>query len=69
LEEMMTLDIKNMKKPSIVSENFEKKNWRKEQRKKRRYNDTWNLLSSNNIIDWVGNIFLIIYCWNDLINW
>jgi hypothetical protein len=26
LEEMMTLDIKNMKKPSIVSENFEKKN-------------------------------------------
>jgi hypothetical protein len=25
LEEMMTLDIKNMKKPSIVSENFEKK--------------------------------------------
>jgi hypothetical protein len=51
---MMTLDIKNMKIPSIVSENFEKKNWRKEQIKKRRYNDTWNLLSSNNIIDWVG---------------
>jgi hypothetical protein len=33
---MMTLDIKNMKKPSIVSENFEKKKLKKRTDKKKK---------------------------------